>query len=488
MDDLFLRGHLFYGCNFIPCGFIFLEKRGTLWEKGSEELKKIWITLCLALAVLFIGGIAAQAANIYVEDGAKVLSEATKERINTINQEFKELANTPQYAVITTPRLKDESIEEYAVRRFEELGIGQKGQDNGLLFILVPQDREYRLEVGYGLEDIVPDGMKDYIISDDVVAELKAEDYDQAVLLISNRIADVVAQKVPAEVVDQYTNPWRGPLPWILSGLAGVGVLGAGGAGWWALCKRKIKKMLQETYDMPDESVWHVANGHAYQVSFLELAYHFYQALPENLTTEEIQTELEGFRFKTYTASAVLAAAKSQPERAEFVTEKYFDPFWRSLDRFPTDVQIDQYIKATALQIETDKAMAAANMTAVLERTTTFVAAKNKSGKEQQLLASLMRYDLVKEADLSEPNLLANTSLFNDTRLDKAYKFALSKAAEIEDEYMDEAIRDLATLQMISYVSSSLDWSDYQSSSSSGSGGDSFGGGSSGGGGFSGSW
>ena len=69
-----------------------------------------------------------------------------------------ERATGAQFAIVTVDSLEDEPVEDVAVRLFKEWGIGKKGTDEGLLVLLAIKDRKNRVEVGYGLEPIIPDG------------------------------------------------------------------------------------------------------------------------------------------------------------------------------------------------------------------------------------------------------------------------------------------------------------------------------------------
>jgi uncharacterized protein len=61
-------------------------------------------------------------------------------------------------AVVVIDTTGDESIEEYANGLFREWGIGNKQKNNGVLLLVAVKDRKMRIEVGYGLEGILPDG------------------------------------------------------------------------------------------------------------------------------------------------------------------------------------------------------------------------------------------------------------------------------------------------------------------------------------------
>ena len=63
-----------------------------------------------------------------------------------------ENASGGQMAVLTVPTLDGEPIEDFSIRVAEAWKIGRKGKDNGAILVIVPDDREMRLEIGYGWE------------------------------------------------------------------------------------------------------------------------------------------------------------------------------------------------------------------------------------------------------------------------------------------------------------------------------------------------
>lgn len=128
--------------------------------------------------------------NIFVSDNAKMLSQKTKEKIYQLNKQLAASTNGAQFVVVTIPELpRGEDIESYANTIFNQLGIGDKNENNGVLYLVALDEREFRLEVGYGLEGLIPDGKADDIINDDDVVEgFKDEDYDKGV----NQVLDEV--------------------------------------------------------------------------------------------------------------------------------------------------------------------------------------------------------------------------------------------------------------------------------------------------------
>ena len=109
------------------------------------------------------------ASGKWYRDNGNMMGSESKTVIKQLNdQTFAKITGHPQIAVITVTSLHDEEIEDYANEQFAKLGIGKKGWDNGLLLVLSRRDRKYWLEVGYGLEDVVPDGSADEIVTGSV--------------------------------------------------------------------------------------------------------------------------------------------------------------------------------------------------------------------------------------------------------------------------------------------------------------------------------
>lgn len=116
----------------------------------------------------------------YVNDFANVLSPEVKKNLEAQLVAFAEKTTT-EIAVVTVPTIGDDYIEHYTEQLFKEWGIGTKNDDNGILLLVSVNDRKLRIEVGYGLEGAVPDGVADSIIRNDIVPELKSGNYDVAV-------------------------------------------------------------------------------------------------------------------------------------------------------------------------------------------------------------------------------------------------------------------------------------------------------------------
>jgi uncharacterized protein len=92
----------------------------------------------------------------YVEDYANVINSSDEQSLNGILQEL-EQKTSAQYIILTVQSTEGVPIEQFAIEHAQKWGLGQKGKDNGMLFVLAAKDRRYRFEVGYGLEGFITD-------------------------------------------------------------------------------------------------------------------------------------------------------------------------------------------------------------------------------------------------------------------------------------------------------------------------------------------
>lgn len=82
-----------------------------------------------------------------------------------------------QLALLIVATTGNESIEQFAIRAAEQWKLGRKGTDDGLLLIVAKADRTLRIEVGYGLEGVIPDAIAKRVISETIVPRFKAGDF-----------------------------------------------------------------------------------------------------------------------------------------------------------------------------------------------------------------------------------------------------------------------------------------------------------------------
>jgi uncharacterized protein len=151
-----------------------------------------WITVVLVLTSAAAQPVSQLRPVGYVNDFAHVLDSNTIAQLESTCQQVDQKAHA-QIAVVTVQSLNGSDIESYAVDLFKRWGIGSKASNRGVLLLFAVQDRRYRIEVGYGLEPILPDG-KVGGIGREAVPLLRQDDYNGAVLLMTSRVAEVIAQ------------------------------------------------------------------------------------------------------------------------------------------------------------------------------------------------------------------------------------------------------------------------------------------------------
>jgi uncharacterized protein len=110
-----------------------------------------------------------------VVDDAHVLSPDAVERMARQLAALQQ-ATSRQLVVVTLPSLQGDDIADYGYQLGRAWGIGQKGTNNGALFIVVPSEHKVRIEVGYGLEGVLTDAMTSVILQRAVLPRFKAGD------------------------------------------------------------------------------------------------------------------------------------------------------------------------------------------------------------------------------------------------------------------------------------------------------------------------
>ncbi len=209
----------------------------------------------------------------YVTDLARVIDPATKVQLETLCAEVEQKTGA-QIAVVTVNSLDGQSREDYAADLYKHLGVGSRKENRGVLLLVAPKDRQYKIEVGYGLEPVINDARAGDI-GREMVPDFRRQDYSAAVLLGTTRIAQLIAAdkgvqltgvpamraRVPASQSSPLTpflvivivfivlgiisrvlrGPGRGPrgggggasaLPWLLMGSALSGRGGSWGGGF----------------------------------------------------------------------------------------------------------------------------------------------------------------------------------------------------------------------------------------------------------------
>lgn len=126
-----------------------------------------------------------------VNDYANVMSPEQARGLETRLAQF-EQETGHQVTVLTIPTLDGEDIEGFSIRVAESWKIGKKGFDNGVILVVAIKDRRLRLEVGYGLEGVLPDATAKQITSNYIVPHFRNRDYAGGILAGTDAVLKVI--------------------------------------------------------------------------------------------------------------------------------------------------------------------------------------------------------------------------------------------------------------------------------------------------------
>ena len=165
----------------------------------------IFTAVVLLASLAFAEPVASLKPTDCVNDFAGVLSASVQDQLKQMCRQVLDKAQA-SVVIVTVKSTDGADIFNYSVDLYQKWGIGQKGKDRGVLILLAAQDRKYYINVGYGLEAILPDG-KVGGFGREAVPYLKRGDYDGAVSLLASRVIDVIAQDAGVQIAT--TQPRR---------------------------------------------------------------------------------------------------------------------------------------------------------------------------------------------------------------------------------------------------------------------------------------
>jgi uncharacterized protein len=128
----------------------------------------------------------------YVSDFAGVVDARSKADLEKYARLVKERTGA-ELAFVTVDTLDDDPIEDVANKLYAQWGVGVKGKDEGLLLLLAIKDRRSRLEIGYGLEPILPDGLSGEVLRN-MRPALREGDYGDAFIAAAQSMGTRIAQ------------------------------------------------------------------------------------------------------------------------------------------------------------------------------------------------------------------------------------------------------------------------------------------------------
>jgi uncharacterized protein len=184
----------------------------------------------------------------YVTDLAGAITAETKTRLEALCTELGQKTGA-QMAIVTVHSLEGQSVENYAVDLYKQLGVGAKQDNRGVLLLVSPDERKYRIEVGYGLEPVINDARAGDA-GRAMVPFLRQGEFSSAIEIAAWQLAKYIADdrgvtltgRPPARPVRQQRDNGSGGFPtWLIIGIflliwfmgRSSGSGRGGGSGWW---------------------------------------------------------------------------------------------------------------------------------------------------------------------------------------------------------------------------------------------------------------
>ncbi len=174
-------------------------------NKLRQTLRPLFLTAALLLSVIPLAwSLDVPTLRGRVNDYANVLQSSQAQALETQLAQL-ERDTGHQVAVLTIPTLDGEDIEGFSIRVAENWKIGKKGNDNGAIFVVAVKDRRLRLEVGYGLEGVLPDAIAKRITADYIVPHFRQQDYAGGIVAGINAVDKVLRSEPLPEAARQKT-------------------------------------------------------------------------------------------------------------------------------------------------------------------------------------------------------------------------------------------------------------------------------------------
>lgn len=149
--------------------------------------------------------------NVYIYDEDNVIDDDVEETLNGILVDLEEKTEA-EFVVVSVESLLDRTIEEYANNLFNTLGIGKKGEDNGILLLFSRSDERVRLEIGRGMEGFLNDSKCGRILDDYFVPYREEDKYTEATEMTVKAVVSVIAEEYDVQIqgVDEEINVEEG--------------------------------------------------------------------------------------------------------------------------------------------------------------------------------------------------------------------------------------------------------------------------------------
>jgi uncharacterized protein len=186
--------------------------RWLMYPVFSVRMKSFFYLLLLLLPIVATAQRSISPhGGVWVHDEAGIISPPAKSQLEAILQAHRD-STSNQIAILIVPTLEGEDIDGYAVRVFKEWKLGQEKKDNGVLFLVAMEERQMRIEVGFGLEGVLTDAMSSRINRNEVAPYFRQGNYEAgiqaATLAIIKVIAGEYVNEEPTVQKRKKKSPW----------------------------------------------------------------------------------------------------------------------------------------------------------------------------------------------------------------------------------------------------------------------------------------
>lgn len=184
-----------------------MEKFGifSITMKHSLMNKYLFTSLLTLFCIFFFSGSSISAEISFpeprglVNDFADVIPQPEEQEILAVTSELMEKTGIP-IVVVTMPDVGGEEYNDYANQLYEAWGIGKKGEDKGVLIFVTIKERKMRIETGYGVEGILPDGLAGEIRDSYMLPYLKQDRFGEGILNGTMAVAMIIAKASGVEL------------------------------------------------------------------------------------------------------------------------------------------------------------------------------------------------------------------------------------------------------------------------------------------------
>ena len=178
--------------------------------------RKLWVYLfCLSIIIFPIISHSLTVEEVpnpqqqyqgWVTDMANILSDNTEAKLNQMITDL-ERKNATEIAIVTVATTKPAATpKEFTTKLFNYWGIGKKGQDNGVLFLVSQGDRRVEIETGYDVQGVLPDAKVGNIIESKIIPQFKSGNFEQGILDGTKALIKSLQYSEPSQINQSNSN------------------------------------------------------------------------------------------------------------------------------------------------------------------------------------------------------------------------------------------------------------------------------------------